>query len=69
MKFVDYLNPYCITTCIVLWNHIWCHAEFYLKFLTWSSTPIRDKALLTALTYVTACLDEPQFTSARRTQV
>lgn len=38
-------------------------AGFYLKFLTWSSTPDRDRALLTALTNVTACVDEPQFTS------
>lgn len=48
---------------------LWKQVEFHLKFLTWSSTPRRDKALLTALTYVTACWDEPQLTSLKRERV
>lgn len=52
----------------VLWKCFGTEVQIHLKFLTWSSTPIRDKALLTALTYVTACFDEPQLTSLKRNQ-
>lgn len=40
---------------------------WYLKFLMWSSTPLRCRVWVRAWWYVRAWVDEPQFTSGGRT--
>lgn len=42
-------------------HHIWKYD--HLKFLIWSSTPVRCRQCDSAWLYMRACVDEPQFTS------